>query len=288
MVNTTKTDESFEVSSDFGDKDDSVWQIAHTAKPDSGSGRVYNWERFASSLLKSGNWARLGQLAKSMNILPDDISGIFDKLEKNSTITLDHEKRLLYYQDFTRSALGSTTLHSREIEGLILRRNPEIQINHNDLHTLITSKLELSAAGSKVSSEHNDYFDFENYASLIYDLLYYHSEKTRVQRTKGSSFDIFRQLPLDPDSGRKQVHGKAHSLHTCCTGQQIFQHNRRAPYTQVWDLVCLLLLLYCSFSVPYSLAFDDSEKGVVGNLSLMQVGPAAARRDARSARPSSF
>jgi hypothetical protein len=97
----------------------------------------------------------------------------------------------------------------------------------------VTSKLEQSVASSKVYSENNKYFDFENFAALIYDLLQYHEETIRVQRTGWSVAELVSQLPLDPDSGFKQS----------------------------WDILCLLFLLYCSFSVPYSIAFDDSVQG---------------------------
>ena len=203
-MSSFRTESSFDMSSDL------ERAYATEAKPVDGllklaaARHFQKWEKITSSLLKRGNWARLGQLAKSLNILPDDVSEIFNKIEKTTTITLNHDQRLLYYQDFTRSALGSTTLHSKEVEAIILKRNPEVQITYSDLHTLITSKLEISA-GSKVGSEHNDYFDFENFAGLVYDLLRYHEEKTLVQHTSGSVLDILRQLPLDPDSGRKQA-----------------------------------------------------------------------------------
>ena len=200
--------------------------------------KFQKWEQLASSILKQGNWARLGHLAKSLHVLPEDIADIFNNLEKKSKIAIKAEMRLQYYQDFTRSALGATTLHFREVELLIRRRNPEIQIGHNDLHTLMTSKLEHPIASSKVNSENNEYFDFEHFASLIYDLLHYHEESGRVQPTGWSIAELLRQLPLEPESGHKQS----------------------------WDLLCLVLLLYCSFSVPYSIAFDDSvqEAGYYG------------------------
>jgi hypothetical protein len=209
------------------------------------AGRQFRrWEKLAGSVLKKGNWARLGQLAKSLNNIPKDVATIFENLEKKTKVVISYEIRLQYYQDFTRSALGSTTLHFREVEVLIRRRNPEIQIGHSDLQTLMTSKLEQSAASSKMRSENNEYFDFENFAALIYDLLLYHQEATRIKPTGRSLAELLRQLPLDPDSGKKQA----------------------------WDFLCLVLLLYCSFSVPYSIAFDDSVQGAdEGGLSPIQV-----------------
>ena len=203
------------------------------------------WSTLTSAILKKGNWARLGQLAKSLNSLPDDVAAIFDKLDKKSKVSMNSETRLRYYQDFTRSALGSTTLHSREVELLIRRRNPEIEIGYNDLHTLMMNKLEHSALTDKIRTDNNEFFDFEHFAALMYDLLAYHEETTLVHERGWSTLELFRQLPLDPDSGRKQS----------------------------WDILCLLLLLYCSFSVPYSIAFDETIKGATddGELNPLQV-----------------
>jgi hypothetical protein len=191
------------------------------------------WEKFVSSVLKQENWSRLGHLAKSLHVLPEDVAMIFNRLEEKTNILIKEDTKLQYYQDFTRSALGSTTLHFREVESLVRKRNPHIRIGHSDFHTLVTSKLEQSVSSSKIYSENNKYFDFENFAALIYDLLQYHEETIRVQRTGWSVAELLSQLPLDPDSGFKQS----------------------------WDILCLVFLLYCSFSVPYSIAFDDSVQG---------------------------
>ena len=141
--------------------------------------------------------------------------------------------RLFYYQDFTRAALGSTTLHFRDVEKIIRRRNADIHIGPTDLYTLMTSKLEQSAAASGVHSEHNEYFDFEHFVALIHELLLFQNETTLVEKKGWSLEELARQLPLDPDSGGKRI----------------------------WDIFILVLLLYCSFSVPYSIAFDDTTTG---------------------------
>ena len=175
-------------------------------------------------------------MAKALTHLPDDVTAIFDRVEKKSKFTIEHELRLRYYQDFTKAAMGSTTLHFRDVEGIIRRRNADLTIGHADLYTLMISKLDQSSAASGVHSESNEYFDFEHFVALIHDLLYFKEETTMVEAHNRSFCDLARQLPLDPDSGRKRA----------------------------WDLLCLTLLLYCSFSVPYSIAFDDSIKGTTG------------------------
>ena len=191
------------------------------------------WENFSGKLLKKENWGRLGQLAKAFTHLPEDVAAMFDKLEKKSKFVIEQQMRLFYYQDFTRAALGSTTLHFRDVEKIIRRRNADIHIGPTDLYTLMTSKLEQSAAASGVHSEHNEYFDFEHFVALIHELLLFQNETTLVEKKGWSLEELARQLPLDPDSGGKRI----------------------------WDIFILVLLLYCSFSVPYSIAFDDTTTG---------------------------
>jgi hypothetical protein len=245
--------QSFKTDSSLGISNETLSEftpLMYTERPNNellklASGKIeLKWSALASAILKKGNWARLGQLAKSLNSLPEDVAEIFDKLETKSKIVMNNETRLQYYQDFTRSALGSTTLHSRDVELLIRRRNPEIEIGYSDLHTLMMNKLEQSAQTSKIRTENNEYFDFEHFAALMYDLHSYHQEMTRVQEQGWSVSLFFHQLPIDPDSGRKQS----------------------------WDILCLSLLLYCSFSIPYSIAFDTNIKGTTdGKLNSFQI-----------------
>ena len=73
------------------------------------------WEHFASSLLKRGYWSRLGDLARTLNTLPDDIITIFSNLEEKHQMKIDEATKLKYYKDFTRVALGATMLHIDEV-----------------------------------------------------------------------------------------------------------------------------------------------------------------------------
>jgi hypothetical protein len=73
------------------------------------------WENFSSSLLKRGYWSRLGDLARTLNTLPEDIRTIFVTMEQKHDIRLDEGTKLQYYKDFTRTALGATMLHVDEV-----------------------------------------------------------------------------------------------------------------------------------------------------------------------------
>ncbi len=174
----------------------------------------------------------MGNLARHLDSLPRDIEAIYAEIEERSPIKLSVETHLMYYTEFTRRALGATTLHFGDVEGLIQKLNPEIMISKIEFLTLLTSTcLELSK-GAKDQSEPSEYIDFKHFAALMYHLIKHHSDTTRAKEGKWNLNIVFDFLPLDPDSALKQV----------------------------WDTFCMLLLLYCSFSVPFNIAFDDAEQ----------------------------
>ena len=138
----------------------------------------------------------------------------------------------MYYTEFTRAALGSTTLHFRDVEALFKRKNPEIMISKIDFLTLMTSKFHELSKGTSNQAENSEYIDYKHFAALLYDLFKHHEDTSRSKEGIWAFTDIARQFPLDPDSRRKQI----------------------------WDSFCMILLLYCSFSVPFSIAFDSSSE----------------------------
>jgi hypothetical protein len=190
------------------------------------------WHRISQKTLKQGYWSRLGNLSKTMDSLPQDVEAIYQEFEGRTSVRLNAESRLMYYTDFTRAALGSTTLHYRDVEALIQRKNPEIMISTVDFLALITSKFHELSNGADDKPENSEYIDFKLFAALIYDLFKHHEDMKRSKQGRWSFTDLVRQLPLDPDSGRKQA----------------------------WDLLCMILLLYCSFSVPFGIAFDTADQ----------------------------
>jgi hypothetical protein len=128
-----------------------------------------HWERFASRVLKEGYWSRLGDLAKTLNALPVEIEAIFQRIEKNwptGHFPINSETRLRFYKEFTRTALGSTVLRFNEVETLIQRMQLATHISRLELNNRMNSKLETAQTGG----EHNEFFDFELFASLACDL----------------------------------------------------------------------------------------------------------------------
>jgi hypothetical protein len=192
---------------------------------------IENWDRFSQSILKKGYWGRLGNLTKSLTSLPYDIEAIYDEIEQRNAFRLNAKSRLMYYNEFTRAALGSTTLHFRDVEALITKKNPEIMMSTIDFMTLMTSKFHELSSGAANQAENLEYIDFKHFAALLYELFKHHQDTTRAKEGRWGVRDMLRQLPLDPDSKRKQI----------------------------WDAFCMILLLYCSFAVPYSIAFESIE-----------------------------
>jgi hypothetical protein len=191
---------------------------------------VDKWDRMATSMLKQGYWNRLGNLTKSLDSLPLDIAEMFDEIEERTPIRLSTDVRLMYYAEFTRTALGSTTLHFRDVETLISRKNPEIMVSRIEFLTLVTSKFHELSKETNDQSE-TEYIDFKHFAALLYDLFKHYEDMKRATEGRWSIEDFKRQFPLDPDSRQKQI----------------------------WDTLCMVLLVYCSFSVPYSIAFDSDD-----------------------------
>jgi hypothetical protein len=95
--------------------------------------------------------------------------------------------------------------------------------------SLMTSKLLELSKGTNDQSENCEYIDFKHFSALLCDLFRLHEDAKRSREGGFDIKDILAQFPLDPESRRKQI----------------------------WDLFCMILLLYCSFSVPFSIAFDS-------------------------------
>ena len=187
------------------------------------------WGHLSQSALKGNYWSRLGNLTKQMTSLPSEIEYLYLESEERSSVRLNAETRLSYYADFTRAALGSTTLHYNDVETVIQKRNPEVMINKIEFLSLMTTKLHELSKGTNDQSEKSEYIDFKLFAALLCELFRIHEDS---KRSSGDGFnikDFLGQFPLDPESRRKQT----------------------------WDLFCMVLLLYCSFSVPFGIAFDS-------------------------------
>ena len=76
---------------------------------------LHKWEIISTRILKQGYWSRLGDLAKAIHSLPDDVSAMFQRLEKSASLTIEEELRFTYYKEFIRTALGASVVRLDEI-----------------------------------------------------------------------------------------------------------------------------------------------------------------------------
>ena len=74
-----------------------------------------NWEKLTSNLLQRSNWSRLGDFARALCTLPEDVNIMFEKYEKEFAVNLDDATRLSYYKEFVRAALGAFVLRIDEV-----------------------------------------------------------------------------------------------------------------------------------------------------------------------------
>jgi hypothetical protein len=75
-----------------------------------------SWSHLSGNLLKTNYWCRLGDLAKALNKLPDDVAIMFEENARNENVaSLNEEAQLSYYKEFTRTALGATVIHISEV-----------------------------------------------------------------------------------------------------------------------------------------------------------------------------
>jgi hypothetical protein len=199
------------------------------------------WGRLATRLVKHNSWSQIGKLGSTLTLtsLPDDVSKLFDDLEREHGTVIDTESRLSYYKDFCRAALGSAILHIKRVEELLVKKMPEIYdiIVPTELQGLMRAKLEQGA--SDTSSDPKEFFDFDQFVSLLFDVIKIQREHERAQIKDKWVFRGFKEnFPIEPENTPKQL----------------------------WDILCMIMLLYCSFSVPLSIAFPgESDSGSISS-----------------------
>ena len=194
------------------------------------------WKSFSERLLKNGIWEKLSRV---LNKVPKEIARIYDGVESISQTEtkLDEGPRHKIYREFFR--IASTNfgeLHLWEVEGLVLSDIISSTIGIQDLSPLKKKRImkEARKKNSKgVSLDENEVYDFELFVTLIYSIM---SLKQNFVSKKNVDLRKLLQsyLPIDPD----------------------------LPAKQAWDMFIMLLLLYCSFDVPYSLAFPIDTVGL--------------------------
>ena len=180
------------------------------------------WEKIVSQYCTS-DWNNLRK--RIQNLVPANIDEIFNKAEIDYNIAFSMKERKLWYREFKGMSgdflpSRNSALNWEDIEELVCHKL-EMNIPHNVLQDSLKAKM-LEARYVNKS------LDFGQFVSLMCDI-----QKNQLQHNRNNkkvkhawSFLVI-QIPIDPDSGAKQS----------------------------WDVFCMLLLLYCSFSIPFNVAF---------------------------------
>jgi hypothetical protein len=214
---------------------------------------IQRWEDFSLALRnRTGNRLRSLFENEKNDFVPQEIRAIFQHYQENTKLTIDEKTRVRYYKEFTKAALGSSVLRFDQVERLVKKLDLVKGMSRADLHNIMSCKLEEASQldqddnGEAQVMVSNDLFNFEHLLSLICHLR--KSHKSCGMASPCSLARLRSMLPIYPESAFKQT----------------------------WDLFCLLVLLYCCFSVPIFIAFDDSTPtpfGYVGGvLDIVELG----------------
>ena len=190
------------------------------------------WELLSRSLCATGLDILITRSPK--------LTAIYEELERETGFHLDESSRKEYYVEFSKMATPMHLLPSSQVKFLILKLG--INIEDEILKFFINKRIEaeelsmsdlggLSDADFSGSSLEFTYRAFLHIFADVHD--YVENNKNSVESNEPDQYKFVDNFPLDPESREKQS----------------------------WDLFCMILLLYCSFSVPYSLAFADNSTG---------------------------
>ncbi len=167
----------------------------------------------------------------SIRHLPFSIGSVFDKLEKSTGLVFTQEDRKLCYHRFSTKASSLGTIQSSDMEEVLSESALEIVLPIQEIRQLMRrhqfNDLEGSEVDPQSADRECDTYSFQQFAAVFADARVLSNTRARAL---GQSAQLRAMFPIDPEAIVKQI----------------------------WDFFMLMLLLYCSFSVPYEIAFLDS------------------------------
>ena len=181
--------------------------------------RISRWAKLVHQLNKN-DWDNLRR--RIQRLIPDEYTEVFNQAYQNHNILFTDGERKKFYSEFTKLCGVFGSIANFDIPSLqwtelyVLIQKLGVSISEKDLKNL---------ANAKMKSE-GETFDFPKFVSLMCDVRKY-LERSKKKSTSGRAMLEIFKIPIDPDSGPKQA----------------------------WDLFSMVLLLYCSFSIPFSVAF---------------------------------
>ena len=210
--------------------------------PAEASGIEKRWKAWSDKVLKNDAWGRLWRI---LDKIPKEISILYDRIESNSKgeVKFDDVQRNKIYKEFFRIASTSFgELNVWEVDSLIqsdvIMNVLEFQdVGLNTKKKLAVEALKKSSSGGPYSVDQRETYDFEKFIVLLNDMVVL--KTTYLNRKKQNLSYQFRiYFPLDPEM----------------------------PAKQIWDILMMIILIYCSFDVPYNLAFSEEQSDGVWSL----------------------
>ena len=221
------------------------------------------WKAIAESMLKNDAWSNIRRL---LDQVPKSIEEIYDKLESkiaNPDEKLDQEARKVVYKEFSRmSSTSFGELQAWEIEVLVQSDVVKAALRVENINPAAFNRVlkemigKRAAMVTKSSADRSSAFDFEQFACIAYEIL---SHRRRLVGGNGPGKQLGGYFPIDPDATVKQS----------------------------WDIFMMVLLVYCSFEVPYTLAFSTADDSTIPP-SPFEVTQARRRRAAHRFPADSF
>ena len=193
------------------------------------------WHDITEKLLKIGTKKPFFSM-QSIRSLPNFVGFTYDNIQAKTGVKFDAEERKLGYHAFCRKASGVGTIQSSEIEELVISQSAfGINLPLPKLRELVHAKLGPESdlfdgqGGDTLTDRDGDNYSFQVFASILAAARQLSDAHAKAQRWSALA-ELRAAFPIDPERTAKQC----------------------------WDVFMLLLLLYCSFSVPYEIAFLDT------------------------------
>jgi hypothetical protein len=154
-------------------------------------------------------------------------NSIFCVTQNTFGVKMDPKTKWRYFEEFSKVGLESGSVHCSEVQFLLERLG--VELDPNELQRIVRDQSSINVGQNVEVSAENDLFTFEMFMAVAYQALS-RKASTVGDNSESAASKMRRVLPLNPDS----------------------------QFKQMWDLLCLVLLVYCSFYVPFNLAFDTA------------------------------
>ena len=194
------------------------------------------WAGIVQNLLES----RKNSLWERIDIIPR-FDQLFCNIESKYGCRISTSDRKTYYSKFFKRASRSTTLTSSEMEQFLCEIGiaTTAEQARNQIQLVLARYSDSLGEAAHVERD-ADQLDFEFFLSIICLEFQCKAARETDPSANASQSMLSRLFPIDPDGSAKQG----------------------------WDFFCLVLLFYCSFSVPYDIAFLDDN---LSSLSVLDI-----------------